>query len=129
MINLGRNSRASAGFSVTCAAGAATLRAIVEDDIPGHVRRVSLILGEKLAEIAKETGTIKEIRQMGLLVGIELHQAIAGDALTRCMEHGLLVNRTSPTCIRLAPPLIITEAHIEQACAVIGEALKAATAA
>ncbi|MAG36852.1 MAG: aspartate aminotransferase family protein [Dehalococcoidia bacterium] len=117
------------GNLVACAAGVATLRTIIEEDIPANVRRVGDVLGERLAALSEETGAIEEIRQSGLLVGIELHQPVAGDVLTKCMERGLLVNKTSDTTVRLAPPLIISEEHVDQACAVLGTAIKAATAA
>ena len=116
------------GHLVSCAAGVATLRTIIEEDLPAHVCQVGVVLGERLAALATETGAIQEIRQSGLLIGIELHEPVAGAVLTHCLEHGLLVNKTSDTTIRLAPPLIINEEHVDQAVAILGTAIKAATA-
>lgn len=115
------------GHPVSCAAGVATLSTILDRGFPAHVRELSELLAARLAALAEETGAILEVRQLGLLVGIELHQPVAGDVLTKCMENGLLVNKTSDTTIRLAPPLIITNEHVDQACAVLSLAIKAAT--
>jgi acetylornithine/succinyldiaminopimelate/putrescine aminotransferase len=43
------------------------------------------------------------------------------------LELGLLVNRTSDTVVRLLPPYVITEAEVDQACALLERALVQAT--
>lgn len=115
------------GHPVSCAAGVATLSTILDGGFPAQVRELSDLLAARLAALAEETGAILEVRQLGLLVGIELRQPVAGDVLTKCMEHGLLVNKTSDTTIRLAPPLTITNEHVDQACAVLSLAIQAVT--
>ena len=76
-------------------------------------RESGYYLKSKLEENLQELNVIKEIRCKGLMVGIELKKEclhLAQDAL----ENGLVINITKQNTIRMLPPLIIDETHIDE---------------
>jgi acetylornithine/succinyldiaminopimelate/putrescine aminotransferase len=87
------------------------------------MRRVSAYLFERLHELkAQSDGAILEIRGAGHFVGIDL-AFDAAPVVPAALERGLLVNRTSTTVVRLLPPFIITEQHVDEAIPVLRDAI------
>ncbi|KAJ3120794.1 acetylornithine aminotransferase [Physocladia obscura] len=85
----------------------------------GHVRTVSDKLFSRLhVLVAKYPKILKEVRGKGLLVGVEMQGgAQATTFVDLCLEHGnVLVISAGQNTIRMAPPLIISEAEIDIAC-------------
>lgn len=68
---------------------------------------------EKLNAL-KERFNIKDIRGMGLLVAIDLPSNVGSDIVSECLKNGLIVNSPKPATIRFMPPLIVTQAEIDQ---------------
>jgi len=66
---------------------------------------------------------VGKIRGRGLLVGLDLVPPVA-DAVAACREGGLLVLTAGDNTLRLAPPLIVLEKEITEACGIIGAALE-----
>ncbi|CAA9294656.1 MAG: Acetylornithine aminotransferase [uncultured Chloroflexi bacterium] len=115
-----------AGNPLVCAAGYAVLKEILDKDLAGNAERMGQRIVAGLEELQKESDSgITEIRSAGLWVGIEFGTEKATDILNRCRENGLLVNKTSNTAIRLAPPLILTEADVDQFLDIFGRAVSA----
>jgi acetylornithine/N-succinyldiaminopimelate aminotransferase len=113
-----------AGNPLVCAAGHAVLKEIIDRDLAGHAARMSERLTKGLRELQKEEDSqIVEIRSSGLWFGIDFGVEKATDVLNRCRENGVLVNKTSNTTIRLAPPLIISEQDVDQFMDVFGRSL------
>ncbi|WP_006787649.1 acetylornithine transaminase [Thiorhodospira sibirica] len=71
---------------------------------------------------------IRAIRGRGLMLGIELERPCA-DLVDQAREQGLLLNVTAERVVRLLPPLIITEAEVDELVARLGDVLQAFTAA
>jgi predicted acetylornithine/succinylornithine family transaminase len=115
-----------AGNPLVCAAGRAVLAEVIDRDLPAHVRRMTAHLSAGLQNLQRESDSgIKELRAAGLWMAVEFADNKATDVLNRCREDGLLVNRTSDNTIRLAPPLIVTEADCDQFLDVFGRAVSA----
>ena len=67
---------------------------------------------------------IESVRGSGLLLGAQLQAGIeAKDVYTALLERGLIVNAVNATTIRLAPPLTVSDAEIDEAVALIAEVL------
>lgn len=98
------------GNPVATAAGLAVIETIENKDL---LNRVAQVGTELMADIALIEG-IKNVRGAGLLIGVEFSDPIAKEVAKRCEMNGLLVNGNSETVIRLAPPLIITDAEIKK---------------
>ena len=60
------------------------------------------------------------VRGLGLLLAAELDPALgrsAGEVAADCLASGLVVNAVTPTAVRFAPPLVVTDAEIDEAVA------------
>lgn len=115
-----------AGNPLVCAAGHAVLKEILDKDLAGNARRMGERIKAGLEELAKEKDAeITEVRAVGLWAGIEFSREKATDVLTRSRENGLLVNKTSNTAIRIAPPLNVTEADVDEFLDIFGRSLTA----
>ena len=68
------------------------------------------------AELA--SGTVREIRGQGLMLGIDLSKPCAA-LVQRCADNGLLISVTADTVIRLVPPLILTAAEADEIVAIL----------
>jgi predicted acetylornithine/succinylornithine family transaminase len=67
---------------------------------------------------------IESVRGSGLLLGAQLQAGVeAKDVYTALLERGLIVNAVNATTIRLAPPLTVSDAEIDEAVALIAEVL------
>ncbi|PJK24133.1 acetylornithine transaminase [Mycolicibacterium goodii] len=99
------------GNPVCTAAGLAVLKTLAAEDL---VSRAG-VLGKTLSHGIEELGhpLIERVRGMGLLQGIVLTAPSAKVVETAARDAGFLVNAAAPAVVRLAPPLIITEAQIE----------------
>lgn len=105
------------GHPVSCAAGLASLEIIVSEDLPGRAERIGAQFAEMLERRLPE-GLVSEIRRAGLLLGIEIPQAGFVERFSReCRNEGLILGWTlhDDTVVRLCPPLVITEAELDEA--------------
>ncbi|MDA8172982.1 MAG: acetylornithine transaminase [Nitrospiraceae bacterium] len=113
------------GGPVVCAAGVAVLQVLLEDNhyMLGHAKRMGTYFREKLDALkVRFPDLIKDIRGMGLLIGMELSKPCAA-IVAGCMEKGLLVNCTSGNVLRFLPPLIVQDADIDIAVNILDEVL------
>ena len=98
------------GNPVTTAAGLAAIDFIESNEILSKVERQGAHLMQELALIPG----VKEVRGAGLLLGIELENLNASDVVSSLREGGVLVNAATPSTIRIAPALIVTDAQIKK---------------
>ncbi|MEZ3485476.1 MAG: aspartate aminotransferase family protein [Lachnospiraceae bacterium] len=101
------------GNPLACAAVAKTVEIFEREDLAGHVREVGAYLAEKLDELAAECDVIMERRGTGLIQGIRLVKP-AGEVISRALDAGLVVISARDNVIRLVPPLIIEERHVDE---------------
>jgi len=113
------------GHPVSCAAALAFLDTIESDNLLARCQDLGALILARLKEHLHDTPIVKEIRGKGLMIGIELHQEVAGEVVLKCQEKGLLIGTAGSNVVRMLPPLIISESHVEQACEVVLEALQA----
>jgi acetylornithine/N-succinyldiaminopimelate aminotransferase len=107
-----------AAAPVAAAAALAVLDVIDSDDLLASVRA----LGARLAEGLAGLPGVREVRGLGLMLAIEIDDApgLVGRALS---EQRLVLNATGPTTVRFLPPLIVTEAQVDDALARLGALL------
>jgi predicted acetylornithine/succinylornithine family transaminase len=72
--------------------------------------------GERLASALGALPGVAEVRGLGLLLAAELVAGLdAKDVATRCLDAGLVVNAVTPSALRFAPPLLVSDAEIDEA--------------
>jgi acetylornithine/succinyldiaminopimelate/putrescine aminotransferase len=112
------------GNPLATAVGLTVFSTLIEDRLAERAGRVGKLLVHGLEAIrAKHPKAVKEIRGRGLLVGLDLVPPVA-DAVTACRERGLLVLTAGDNTLRLAPPLIVLEKEVTEACGIIEAALE-----
>ena len=79
-------------------------------------------LKSKLEALKKDHPAIKEVRGMGLIVGVQI-DADLGAIVAKAMEKGLLLITAGSNAIRFVPPLVVTKAEIDQAVQIFSECL------
>ena len=78
---------------------------------------------EQIRSMAKELDIIKEVRGIGLMIGIEL-KIPAAEVVKKCMDDGLLLNCTHDNVIRVMPQLNVTKEHIDEGLGILKNILK-----
>jgi acetylornithine aminotransferase len=109
------------GNPVSCAAALAVLETIADEHLLDNVKRVGEHLAAALDSI--DSPLVSGQRGSGLWRALALTDAQAAPVETAARAHGLLVNAVKADVIRLAPPLILTEADVDAAMPILMRAL------
>jgi acetylornithine/N-succinyldiaminopimelate aminotransferase len=111
------------GNPVSCAAALAVIDTIADEHLLDNVKRVGEHLG--LALDALDSPLVTGHRGSGLWRALVLTEAKAPAIEAAARERGLLVNAVKPDVLRLAPPLILTEAEVDEAMPLLAAAVRA----
>lgn len=113
VLHPGEHGSTFGGNPLACAVARAALKVLTEEGMIENAARVGERLKAGLAAVA--TPSVKEVRGRGLMIAVELH-ADAGGARRVCealQGRGLLAKETHDHTIRIAPPLILTDAQAD----------------
>lgn len=118
----GKHGSTFGGNPLACAAAIATIDYIIAQGLPEAARRN----GEYFRELMENnrTALVRDVRQRGLMIGIELKQRVK-PYLQKLLEAGVLALPAGPTVIRLLPPLTISRTQLEIVCQTLGKVLHA----
>ncbi len=111
------------GTPIATAVVKATLEEIVGDGLPARADGQGEYLMAQLREKLQGNGFVRDVRGLGLLVGIECAEPIA-PILVEAQQKGLLVISAGPNVIRLLPNLLVTTEEIDSAVAILTELLE-----
>ncbi len=106
------------GNPLVCAAAIATVRTILEDGILNRCEEIGEYLVGELQTLQHTYPFVKEVRGIGLMIGMAL-DIPAGDIVRKGHERGVLLNVTHDTVLRFVPPLTVTKQEINQMIAVL----------
>ena len=109
------------GNPLSCAAANAALDVMKDEDLPGQAAAKGAYLMEKLK--ALQSPNIREVRGLGLMIGIEMKQKVAG-YIKALQERKIITLNAGMTVIRLLPPLVITYEQIDHLVDVLADVLK-----
>ena len=103
------------GNPLATAAACKVFEIFEEKDILGHVNEVAPYLKEKLNTLKdKYSDIIKDVRGIGLMLGIEL-SIPAGEVVSEAIKEGLILVSAGTNIIRFVPPLVIEKEHADEA--------------
>jgi len=87
----------------------------------------ALVKGERIrAGIAAiASPLVEEIRGRGLLIGVGLHRPVAAAISAAALERGLIVNAPNEASLRIAPPLIVSDAEIDEFLSILAQSMAA----
>lgn len=111
------------GNPLACSAAYATLKFIVENDIPSKVQKNGAYLIAQLNKLKSRHDFITEVRGRGLLAAVQFDSDLTDKVARSCMERGLLVNPVKPNAIRLMPPLTTAKKEIDAAMGILDKVL------
>ncbi len=107
------------GQPLAAAAARATLKVMEAEDVPARATRA----GARLAAGVTALPGVTSVRGRGLLLAAELDGRPSKEVAAAALDRGLVVNAVTPTAIRLAPSLLVTDAEIDEALAVLEKVL------
>jgi len=128
-IKPGEHGSTFGGNPLACAIATAALKVVEDEKLAENALKMGTIFRETLKkELMQKVPFIKEIRGMGLLNAIIIDEEKDSEtALNICLkmaENGLLAKPTHGHIIRFAPPLVINEKQIMEACSIITDTIK-----
>jgi len=101
------------GNAASCAAGLAVIDYIVGNRLIEKSKKSGQYLMEKLIKIKNKYLAVKQVRGMGLMVGMEFNKPVAGKMVLDALNDKLVINKISDSTLRFLPPLIITRKNID----------------
>lgn len=107
MIEPGIHGSTFGGNHLACRVAYETLKQLISNDILDNIEALSEYIFRRLYTMKNQYPIIKEIRGVGLMIGIELNRPCK-EIVLKCLENGLIVNCTAENVIRILPPLNIT---------------------
>jgi acetylornithine/N-succinyldiaminopimelate aminotransferase len=116
------------GNPIACAASLAVIDALEQDGVIENAAAIGGYLIDRLREIGKTTGNVREVRGKGMIIGAALTHP-AKSVVEECLKEKLLVNGTAESVLRLLPPLNLTREEADAGLAIIERALRTAAAA
>lgn len=111
------------GSPLICAASLAVFEAIEEEGMLENAKKMGKYFVGELNKLKEKHKVIKEIRALGLMIGVEL-TILGKDIYEKCLERGLIINCTSENVLRLMPALNVTKKQIDKAILILDDFLK-----
>ena len=121
------------GNPVACAAALATIQ-LIEDGLVENAAQVGGYLKEKLTKLQSAHSVIKDVRGLGLMIGVEFAKPDANRTpdpklrdrvMQTCFDQGLLLLNCGESTVRFCPPLIVNREEVSAGVAIFDAAIKA----
>ncbi|MFM1995790.1 MAG: Acetylornithine aminotransferase [Planctomycetota bacterium] len=110
------------GNPIAAAAGIAAIEMIEREGLLEHVAHTADLFRERLEELKSRCDVVRDVRVMGMMIGVEL--SIDGAAVVQAsLEKNLLVNCTQGRVIRLLPAMTLSPAEVHEGCDRLAEAI------
>lgn len=88
-----------------------------------HVQNISEYVIEKLDELQEKYDCIKERRGLGLMIGLEFDRPVK-ELVQRCLDNGLIVVTAGANVVRMLPPFIIEEKHVDEMISILEKSIQ-----
>jgi LysW-gamma-L-lysine/LysW-L-ornithine aminotransferase len=120
---VGEHSTTFSGSPLVCAAGSAAIDSLVEDKLAEHAEKMGKYFKAGLLNLQEKHRIVKEVRGLGLMLGMELRYDVL-NVILKAVNRGVLVLDAGRTVVRLLPPLVIIKQQIDRALTVLDEVLE-----
>lgn len=111
------------GNNLACVAALAAFETIRKDRLMANAKRQGAYIVKRFQKMARQFPIIKEVRGMGLMIGVEL-TVPGAKVVSRSLELGLNINCTHDTVLRMLPSMAITKAEVDKAFAILEKVFK-----
>ncbi|MCW4044712.1 MAG: aspartate aminotransferase family protein [Candidatus Bathyarchaeota archaeon] len=121
-LKVGEHSTTFSGSPLVCAAACAAIDVLLEERLPERAASLGAYFKVKLEELQARRRIVKEVRGLGLMLGMELRFEVL-NVLLKMLERGVLVLDAGKTVVRFLPPLVIEKSQIDTAVTALDEVL------
>ena len=121
-LKIGEHSTTFSGSPLVCAAGCVAIDVLVKDKLAERAERIGGYFKAKLEELQAKYNIVKEVRGLGLMLGMEFRYDVR-NIILKTMEKGVLVLDAGRNVVRFLPPLVIEKEQIDKAVAVLDEVI------
>ncbi len=122
-LNHGEHGTTFGGNPLACAAAHAVLSTIIEENLTNQAAKKGRYFMDEMRKRAETVNGIKEVRGMGLMIGVELNFEGAG-VVTAMRERGVISNCASGNVMRIVPPLVISKNELDIVIEALTESIK-----
>jgi len=119
---VGEHSSTFSGSPLVCAAACAAINALVEDKLADRAASLGGYFKAKLEELQAKYKIVKEVRGLGLMLGVELRYDVR-NIILKTMERGVLILDAGRNVLRFLPPLVIEKDQIDKTISVLDEVI------
>jgi len=117
-LRTGEHTSTFGGNPLACAAASATIDIILEEDLCGRAESLGRYFMRLLRGMVEEFEVLREVRGLGLMIGLESRLPIRR-VLLRALEEGLILLYSGRNVIRFLPPLVIESKHLARAAEIL----------
>lgn len=117
-LKIGEHTSTFSGNPLICAAACAAIDVVVEEKLPERAAELGGYFKERLEDIQARHKIVREVRGLGLMIGVELRFDVL-NVLTKSMGKGVLILDAGRNVLRFLPPLVIEKEHIDSVIAVL----------
>jgi acetylornithine/LysW-gamma-L-lysine aminotransferase len=121
-LEVGEHSTTFSGNPLVCAAGCAAIDALVEENLVERAAEMGKYLKAQLYGLQAKHKIVKEVRGLGLMLGMEMRYDVL-NIILKALSRGVLVLDAGRTVVRLLPPLVIEKEQIDRAVLVLDKVL------
>jgi acetylornithine aminotransferase/acetylornithine/N-succinyldiaminopimelate aminotransferase len=111
------------GNPIACAAGIATIKTILDENLLDNAAKLGEYCHGKFAEFCQKYHFIDSPRGIGLMQAVNVKHNLAPAIVQQALEHGLLLNALGTGTLRMVPPLNISREEVDEAMAILDKAL------
>lgn len=113
-LKVGEHSSTFAGNPLACAAGSATIDSLTEDKLVSNSEKMGRIFKSGLLEIKEKYKIVREVRGLGMMLGVEMRFDVK-DILLDGIKNGILLLYSGRNILRLLPPIVMKEEEVNKA--------------
>lgn len=122
-LKLGEHTSTFSGNPLVCAAACAAIEVMVVERLPERAATLGRYFKEKLEELQARHKIVREVRGLGLMIGVELRFDVL-NILLKSMEKGVLILDAGRNILRFLPPLVIKREYIDRVIATLDTVLE-----
>jgi acetylornithine/LysW-gamma-L-lysine aminotransferase len=122
-LKVGEHSSTFAGNPLACAAGSATIDSIIEDELVSNSEKMGRIFKSGLLEIKEKYKIVRDVRGVGMMLGVEMRFDVK-DILLEGIKNGILLLYSGRNILRLLPPIVMKEEEVNKSLELINKLIQ-----
>jgi acetylornithine/LysW-gamma-L-lysine aminotransferase len=122
-LTVGEHSTTFSGSPLVCAAACAAIDVLVKDKLADRAAALGGYFKAKLEDLQAKYKIVKEVRGLGLMLGMELRYDVR-NVIIKAMDRGVLILDAGRNVLRFLPPLVIEKEQIDKTISVLDTVIK-----